>query len=61
MNGVYGTFYKKEYGVRELQRIIQKNIEDLISDEILKNKLPSKGIFKIDYDNKSEIFKIKLM
>ena len=53
--------YKKEYGVRELQRIIQKNIEDLISDEILKNKLPSKGIFKIDYDNKLEIFKIKLM
>jgi len=53
--------YKKEYGVRELQRIIQKNIEDLISDEILKNKLPSKGIFKIDYDNKLEIFKVKLM
>ena len=31
--------YKKEYGVRELQRIIQKNIEDLISTNI-KNKLP---------------------
>lgn len=53
--------YKKEYGVRELQRIIQKNIEDLISDEILKNKLPLKGVFKIDYDNKLEIFKVKLM
>lgn len=52
--------YKKEYGVRELQRIIQKNIEDLISDEILRNKLPSKGIFKIEYDIKTEKFKIKL-
>lgn len=52
--------YKKEYGVRELQRIIQKNIEDLISDEILRNKLPSKGIFKIEYDIKTENFKIKL-
>lgn len=46
----------KEYGARPLKRSIQKNIEDLLSEEVLKNPELS-GVINIDY--KKDKFFIK--
>ncbi|MGX7068405.1 ATP-dependent Clp protease ATP-binding subunit [Gemella bergeri] len=40
----------KEYGARPLKRSIQKNIEDLLSEELLKNP-DITGVINIDYKN----------
>jgi ATP-dependent Clp protease ATP-binding subunit ClpC len=46
--------YNKNYGARELQRTIQKHIEDPMSDELLKNNMPKECHFNISYDTKKE-------
>lgn len=46
--------YSKTYGARELQRTIQKHIEDRMSDELLKNGMPEKAEFSIVYDEKQK-------
>mgnify|MGYP006266285615 CR=1 FL=1 len=46
--------YNKNYGARELQRTIQKYIEDPMSDELLKNGMPKECNFNISYDSKKE-------
>ena len=46
--------FNKNYGARELQRTIQKYIEDPMSDELLKNNMPKECHFNISYDNKKE-------
>jgi ATP-dependent Clp protease ATP-binding subunit ClpC len=46
--------YNKNYGARELQRTIQKYIEDPMSDELLKNNMPKECHFNISYDTKKE-------
>ena len=46
--------YNKNYGARELQRTIQKHIEDPMSDELLKNNMPKECHFNISYDSKKE-------
>jgi ATP-dependent Clp protease ATP-binding subunit ClpC len=43
--------YDKKYGARELNRTIQKYIEDPISEELLIHNMPSEGVFNITYDN----------
>ena len=46
--------FNKNYGARELQRTIQKYIEDPMSDELLKNNMPKECHFNISYDTKKE-------
>lgn len=46
--------YDKNFGARELSRVIQKYIEDPISDLLLKNNLPEHCNFNIDYDKKTD-------
>ena len=46
----------KEYGARPLKRSIQKNIEDLLSEELLRNPELS-GIINIDYKNDKFVVK----
>ena len=42
--------YNMNYGARELNRTIQKYIEDPMSEELLKHNLPPKAKFNIVYD-----------
>ena len=46
----------REYGARPLKRSIQKNIEDLLSEELLRNPELS-GIINIDYKNDKFVVK----
>lgn len=48
----------KEYGARPLRRSIQKNIEDLLSEEVLKNPNLT-GIVNIDYKKDEFVVKKK--
>lgn len=42
--------YDKTYGAREIQRTIQKYLEDPISETLLEHNMPKSGHFKISYD-----------
>jgi ATP-dependent Clp protease ATP-binding subunit ClpC len=46
--------YDKKYGARPLKRAIQKYVEDLLAEEIVKEKLKTGDEIKIDWDGKSE-------
>ncbi len=46
--------YDKTYGVRELNRTIQKYIEDPMSEELLKRGMPKEGVFKVTYNLKQD-------
>lgn len=50
--------YSEVYGAREVNRAIQKNFEDLISEELIKHKLPKKA--KLTIGKKGENFTIKV-
>lgn len=50
--------YNKEYGAREIQRTIQKYLEDPISQLILENNIPKNGEFNILYDLSNDKLKI---
>jgi ATP-dependent Clp protease ATP-binding subunit ClpC len=52
--------YDKNYGARELNRVIQKYIEDPMSEELLKNGMPDKGFFNITYEPKNDVLKVNL-
>ena len=51
--------YDKSYGARPLQRLIQKEIKEPISEEILFGKLKNGGTVNINLKNKKIIFLIK--
>ena len=53
--------YDKNYGARELQRTIQKYIEDPMSEELLKNGMPKEGSFNINYDIKKDKIIVKML
>ena len=44
--------FNKIYGAREIQRTIQKYVEDPISDEMLKKQLPTSGKISLTYNTK---------
>ena len=46
--------YDKKYGARPLKRAIQKYVEDLLAEEIVKEKLKTGDEIKIDWDGKSK-------
>ncbi len=51
--------YPKEFGARPIRRIIQENILDNLSDQILKN-YEQKGVFTVDFKNKEFVFDFKV-
>jgi ATP-dependent Clp protease ATP-binding subunit ClpC len=50
--------FDKKYGARPLKRSIQKYVEDLLAEEIIKSKLSSDTVINIDWDGKSDSLKI---
>ena len=46
--------YDKKYGARPLKRAIQKYVEDLLAEEIVKTQLNLGDTIKIDWDGKSK-------
>ena len=46
--------FDKKYGARPLKRAIQKYVEDLLAEEIVKTKLTVGDAIKIDWDGKSD-------
>tara|TARA_R110002110_G_scaffold103397_9_gene261326 strand:- start:42 stop:2075 length:2034 start_codon:yes stop_codon:yes gene_type:complete len=51
--------YNKQFGARPLKRAIQSEIEDCISEEILKGSLKEGGKYVMSYNKKTEKVKIK--
>ena len=52
--------YDKSYGARELNRTIQKYVEDPMSEELLKRGMPTEGQFNITYDSKKDKINVTL-
>ena len=48
--------YDKEYGARPLKRVIQRMVEDRLSEEILKNTIHSGQTVLVDFDGKELTF-----
>jgi ATP-dependent Clp protease ATP-binding subunit ClpC len=52
--------FDPQYGARPLNRAIQKYLEDLVAEEILKGELNDGDVLFADHDGKSEALKIKI-
>ena len=52
--------YDKTYGAREIQRTVQKYLEDPISEELLKEHMPKFAHIIVGYDKKTEKPTIKI-
>lgn len=52
--------YDPQYGARPLNRAIQKYLEDLVAEEILKGELNAGDVILADHDGKSDALKIKV-
>jgi ATP-dependent Clp protease ATP-binding subunit ClpC len=52
--------FDPQYGARPLNRAIQKYLEDLVAEEILKGELTDGDVIFADHDGKSEALKIKI-
>ena len=53
-NYLADTGWDPNYGARPLKRAIQKNVEDLLAEEILNQTLPIGSIVDLDYDDEKE-------
>lgn len=53
-NYLADTGWDPNYGARPLKRAIQKNVEDLLAEEILNQTLPEGSIVSLDYDEVKE-------
>lgn len=52
--------YDPQYGARPLNRAIQKYLEDLVAEEILKGELSEGDVIVADHDGKSESLSLKV-
>jgi len=52
--------FNKLYGAREIQRTIQKYVEDPISDEMLRKQMPKSGKISLTYNIKSEKINVNI-
>jgi len=52
------TGWDPNYGARPLKRAIQKNVEDLLAEEILNQTLPEGSALTLDYDEEREEMRI---
>ena len=59
INHIVEVGYDEKFGARPLQRTIQTEIEDFISDEILKGNILEHTTYTLSYNKKTEKVKIK--
>jgi len=59
INHIVDVGYDEKFGARPLQRAIQTEIEDFISDEILKGSISEDVKYTLSYNKKTEKVKIK--
>ena len=59
INHIVEVGYDEKFGARPLQRAIQTEIEDFISDEILKGGISENTKYTLSYNKKTEKVKIK--
>ena len=59
INHIVETGYDEKFGARPLQRTIQTEIEDFISDEVLKGGIIEDTPYTLSYNKKTEKLKIK--
>lgn len=53
--------YDQQYGARPLNRAIQKYLEDLVAEEILKGETSEGDVLLADYEDKAETLHIKVL
>ncbi len=53
--------WDEQFGARPLKRAIQKYVEDLLAEEIIKTKLAKGDKIKLDFDEKAADLKIKVI
>ena len=56
MDLIISKGYDNNYGARPLKRVIQRNIEDRLSEEILRGDLKENSVITIDSDGENFIF-----
>ena len=49
------------FGARPLKRAIQKYIEDVLAEEIIKSKLQEGDVITVDFDAKKEEIEVKIV
>ena len=59
INHILEIGYNEKFGARPIKRAIQSEIEDVISEEILKGKVEEGKKYTLNYDKKTEKVKIK--
>ena len=59
INHIVNTGYDEKFGARPLQRTMQTEIEDFISEEILKGTILEDTTYNLSYNKKTEKVKIK--
>ena len=52
--------FDKQYGARPLKRAIQKYIEDLIAEEIIKSNIQSRDTISVDLNKETDSLFVKL-
>ena len=59
INHIVETGYDEKFGARPLQRTMQTEVEDVISEEILKGNILVDTTYTLSYNKKTEKVKIK--
>ena len=54
VNHIFEVGYDDKYGARPLKRAIQSEVEDFISEEILKGNVKEGEKYTLNYDKKKE-------
>jgi ATP-dependent Clp protease ATP-binding subunit ClpC len=49
-----------QFGARPLKRAIQKYVEDVLAEELIKQKVYENDLIKLDYDDKKDEMKVKI-
>ena len=49
-----------QFGARPLKRDIQKYVEDVLAEELIKHKVEAGDTVNLDYDEKKDVMKVKI-
>ena len=52
--------WDSQFGARPLKRAIQKYVEDILAEEMIKTKIKAGDMINIDYDKKKDMIVVKI-